>query len=313
MKLIGEATSISFVWMDPSSGQHQQMPSQTLENMLGCSKAQNQERKPRPQPEQALKCPRCDSTNTKFCYYNNYSLSQPRYFCKSCRRYWTKGGTLRNVPVGGGCRKNKRSSSSSSSKRAQAQDQTLTSTNSNPLFTSLPPLSYDSTSSDLTLALARLQKQSCGQMGYDDHDFSILGNPLANPSCTNTGFLDALRSGFLENQCNNLQSMYYGYGNGDLGEVDNGNNNKACGVSEEMMMFPYDQEVSNATTQAVTVTTMKQEICSGREQGEANKVLWGLPWQMNGDTSMGEVDSGRANWNNGFTSSWHGLLNSPLM
>nr|GEZ76571.1 DOF zinc finger protein DOF5.4-like [Tanacetum cinerariifolium] len=58
---------------------------------------------------QALKCPRCDSSNTKFCYYNNYNLSQPRHFCKSCRRYWTKGGVLRNVPVGGGCRKTKRS------------------------------------------------------------------------------------------------------------------------------------------------------------------------------------------------------------
>lgn len=52
-----------------------------------------------------LPCPRCDSTNTKFCYYNNYNLSQPRHFCKSCRRYWTRGGTLRNVPVGGGTRK----------------------------------------------------------------------------------------------------------------------------------------------------------------------------------------------------------------
>ena len=40
--------------------------------------------------------------------YNNYSLSQPRHFCKACKRYWTRGGTLRNVPVGGGCRKNKR-------------------------------------------------------------------------------------------------------------------------------------------------------------------------------------------------------------
>ncbi|XP_058201863.1 dof zinc finger protein DOF5.4-like [Rhododendron vialii] len=60
------------------------------------------------------KCPRCDSLNTKFCYYNNYSLSQPRYFCKACRRYWTQGGTLRNVPVGGGCRKGKRSKASSS-------------------------------------------------------------------------------------------------------------------------------------------------------------------------------------------------------
>lgn len=71
------------------------------------------ERRARPQKEQAFSCPRCNSTNTKFCYYNNYSLTQPRYFCKTCRRYWTEGGSLRNVPVGGGSRKNKRSSSSS--------------------------------------------------------------------------------------------------------------------------------------------------------------------------------------------------------
>lgn len=71
---------------------------------------------PLPPPEQSLKCPRCDSPNTKFCYYNNYSLSQPRHFCKTCRRYWTKGGALRNVPVGGGCRKNKKSKSSALSR-----------------------------------------------------------------------------------------------------------------------------------------------------------------------------------------------------
>lgn len=68
-----------------------------------------------PMPETALKCPRCDSTNTKFCYFNNYSLTQPRHFCKTCRRYWTRGGALRNVPVGGGCRRNKRSKGTSSS------------------------------------------------------------------------------------------------------------------------------------------------------------------------------------------------------
>ncbi|KAL5567727.1 hypothetical protein UlMin_024302 [Ulmus minor] len=73
------------------------------------------QRRTRPQKDQVLNCPRCNSTNTKFCYYNNYSLSQPRYFCKTCRRYWTEGGSLRNVPVGGGSRKNKRSSSYSSS------------------------------------------------------------------------------------------------------------------------------------------------------------------------------------------------------
>ncbi|XP_058085936.1 dof zinc finger protein DOF4.6-like [Magnolia sinica] len=76
------------------------------------------ERRVRPQKDQALNCPRCNSTNTKFCYYNNYSLTQPRYFCKTCRRYWTEGGSLRNVPVGGGSRKNKRSSSSSAAAAA---------------------------------------------------------------------------------------------------------------------------------------------------------------------------------------------------
>ncbi|XP_052200318.1 dof zinc finger protein DOF3.2-like [Diospyros lotus] len=62
----------------------------------------------KPNVERSPNCPRCGSCNTKFCYYNNYSLTQPRYFCKGCRRYWTKGGSLRNVPVGGSCRKSRR-------------------------------------------------------------------------------------------------------------------------------------------------------------------------------------------------------------
>ncbi|KAG4970969.1 hypothetical protein AAZX31_13G166500 [Glycine max] len=69
-------------------------------------KQQQQQQQTQPNSE-SLKCPRCDSTNTKFCYYNNYNKSQPRHFCRACKRHWTKGGTLRNVPVGGG-RKNKR-------------------------------------------------------------------------------------------------------------------------------------------------------------------------------------------------------------
>uniref|UniRef100_A0A6N2L840 Dof zinc finger protein n=1 Tax=Salix viminalis TaxID=40686 RepID=A0A6N2L840_SALVM len=80
------------------------------------------------QNHQPLKCPRCDSLNTKFCYYNNYNLSQPRHFCKSCRRYWTKGGVLRNVPVGGGCRKTKRSKPKQNSTPSTASDTITTST-----------------------------------------------------------------------------------------------------------------------------------------------------------------------------------------
>eukprot|EP01018_Ginkgo_biloba_P009874 Gb_28499 [translate_table: standard] len=97
------------------------------DDMMSCSRPLL-DRRLKPHAEQAQKCPRCESTNTKFCYYNNYSLTQPRYFCKSCRRYWTKGGTLRNVPVGGGCRKNKRAKRTVD-QPASLQNETSPSTN----------------------------------------------------------------------------------------------------------------------------------------------------------------------------------------
>ena len=81
--------------------------------------------------DEALKCPRCDSTNTKFCYYNNYNKSQPRHFCKVCKRHWTKGGTLRNVPVGGG-RKNKRLKASNLDPKAASKTVTTTTTTTTP-------------------------------------------------------------------------------------------------------------------------------------------------------------------------------------
>nr|CAD1825227.1 unnamed protein product [Ananas comosus var. bracteatus] len=60
-------------------------------------------------PDKIVPCPRCDSLDTKFCYFNNYNVSQPRHFCKNCQRYWTAGGSLRNVPVGAGRRKTNKS------------------------------------------------------------------------------------------------------------------------------------------------------------------------------------------------------------
>ena len=75
--------------------------------------------------EAVLKCPRCESTNTKFCYFNNYSPSQPRHFCKTCRRYWTRGGALRNIPIGGGCRRKKKNKRSHSKSPAPTEKQSL--------------------------------------------------------------------------------------------------------------------------------------------------------------------------------------------
>ncbi|KAJ8761549.1 hypothetical protein K2173_004325 [Erythroxylum novogranatense] len=87
-----------------------------------------QMRRQQGQQSDPLKCPRCDSINTKFCYYNNYNKSQPRHFCKNCKRHWTKGGTLRNVPIGGG-RKNKRL------KTTKTDANSITSTTTNTITT----------------------------------------------------------------------------------------------------------------------------------------------------------------------------------
>ncbi|CAF1717067.1 hypothetical protein HID58_084991 [Brassica napus] len=87
--------------------------------------------------QEQLPCPRCESTNTKFCYYNNYNFSQPRHFCKSCRRYWTHGGTLRDIPVGGVSRK--------SSKRSRAFSSVAAGSRNFPLQATpvpFPPSSY---------------------------------------------------------------------------------------------------------------------------------------------------------------------------
>ncbi|XP_068644144.1 dof zinc finger protein DOF2.1-like [Aristolochia californica] len=278
--LILPASRPEFAWMDHLQELHQSMATHPLEEVFVGSKPQP-ERRVRPQPEQALKCPRCDSTNTKFCYYNNYSLSQPRYFCKACRRYWTQGGSLRNIPVGGGCRKNKRPSSSK-----RAQEPPLASPSNNPLIPNLSSLAYDP--NDLTLAFARLHKQpSLGE----DHDISMLGNPSftrtdilgeRGPTTSNHALHDALKTGFLDDP-NGFNSFYH---------VLDG-------------VLPYE-EIGTATAMT-TMTTTKQE-----PYRDNNRSLVGFNWQHSGDGNMGIIESGRDYWN-GNGSSWHGLLNSPLV
>ncbi|OIW10403.1 hypothetical protein TanjilG_05551 [Lupinus angustifolius] len=163
------------------------------------------------QQQQALNCPRCDSSNTKFCYYNNYSLSQPRHFCKACKRYWTRGGTLRNVPVGGGCRKNKRvkrpnidtTPSSPSSNSNPPNNTIITSTTSNhvnPLFYGLPP---SRNSCDVMSALQFPRFSS----GYDlQPQMNNLGLVFSSEvmSSDNNGY----RNGFISSNNNTFVSTY---------------------------------------------------------------------------------------------------------
>ncbi|KAL0310628.1 UNVERIFIED_CONTAM: Dof zinc finger protein DOF1.5 [Sesamum angustifolium] len=45
------------------------------------SKKADQEKR----PDKIIPCPRCKSMETKFCYFNNYNVNQPRHFCKAAR------------------------------------------------------------------------------------------------------------------------------------------------------------------------------------------------------------------------------------
>ncbi|GAB4826977.1 hypothetical protein Ancab_033858 [Ancistrocladus abbreviatus] len=213
------------------------------------------------QQQQPLKCPRCDSTNTKFCYYNNYSLSQPRHFCKACKRYWTRGGTLRNVPVGGGCRKNKRvkrpSSSSSSTPTPTSTDlnpsllppphihdnmASASSSHMNPLFYGLP-----TNPSEVNFPLISR---------YDHHHHPLQPHPLNGNGSSNLG-LGFSWNGILNNNG----------GNGDDESRNGYNSSKQIIqdlISPNSMFSNYNTfgSSSSSSTSSTTTTTTTPTLSS---------------------------------------------------
>ncbi|KAG8391962.1 hypothetical protein BUALT_Bualt01G0241800 [Buddleja alternifolia] len=179
-----------------------------------CTRPETIEKKlVRPQKDQVVNCPRCHSTNTKFCYYNNYSLTQPRYFCKTCRRYWTAGGTLRNVPVGGGSRKNKKSisnnpSSSLSSNSSHNQlPHDLNRPNNISHFSSQNPKNHDQ-GQDLNLGYNHGIPQFIDFPKIENRS-AINSSPSTNSSSSNTPFsaVDFLRNGIAARGLNSFIPM----------------------------------------------------------------------------------------------------------
>lgn len=174
------------------------------------------------QQQQALKCPRCDSSNTKFCYFNNYSLSQPRHFCKACKRYWTRGGTLRNVPVGGGCRKNKRVKRPNSDANSPPSSSTP-STNSN--LPSKSHIDHISSSSSTTNHI-NINPLFYG-LPSNGNGCDVMNVPF--PRFNLQSQLNALGLGFSSSGINvNVMSSEVsenGYRNGFSASNSNGNNN----------------------------------------------------------------------------------------
>lgn len=186
-------------------------------------------------------------------------------------------------------------------------------------------LSYDP--NDLGLAFSRLQNQESGQLVYPELQRTIrteanfpnslcltnFGNHdiLENRGmCTSSaeaishaGFLDALKGGFLETPNGFLNhNMYY------YGSIGNNGNNMGLveSASGEMETNFEIQEVMRSGI--TTSIALKEEMCSD------NKILWGYPWQINGDGNVADFEySSWQNWNGLGIPSGHGLLNSPLM
>ncbi|TKY73271.1 Dof zinc finger protein DOF5.4 [Spatholobus suberectus] len=196
------------------------------------------DRRLRPHHQQPLKCPRCDSLNTKFCYYNNYNLSQPRHFCKNCRRYWTKGGVLRNVPVGGGCRKSKRSNKPKTTATNSNNNNPSSSSEAAPATASTAPppappepernSNSHSSSESSTLTVAATEAMSAPTSNAASNNSFLFDNVReskffanANPSLEHVSGSFFSEIGSFSSLINsNNEALGFGFGN-----INNNNNN----------------------------------------------------------------------------------------
>lgn len=203
------------------------------------------QRKPRPEKEQAINCPRCNSTNTKFCYYNNYSLSQPRYFCKTCRRYWTEGGSLRNVPVGGGSRKNKRPNNNNNN-NSSSSNSSSTSSSSKKLLSDLAnPNDLNLTYNPIPTAVAAATTSAGNFSNFSE----FMALPLIHPSANSA-------SSFMPNNLYtsstgglpNLHDLKPSSINFSLDGFENGYGSLQGADQEAKLFFPMDDLKINVST-----------------------------------------------------------------
>ncbi|KZV52140.1 Dof-type zinc finger DNA-binding family protein isoform 1 [Dorcoceras hygrometricum] len=281
-------------------------PPSDHEDIVACSRPLMERRLIRPQHEQALKCPRCESTHTKFCYYNNYSLSQPRYFCKTCRRYWTKGGTLRNIPVGGGCRKNKKVSSNPKkpSPNADLQSSDLH-VNGQQNYSGL---SYNvsgqmNSSTELQLAFPhdQIHFPSLLPNGLYGSNFNI-----ANPSfwIENPAQID-----FMENKYESL------LGRDDLMGGANGNFHGIFSPFEAIPSVDHHQHqsgISNPGNGTILESYHHQNLEVDMKPNTSSKNVFALEWHDNHHHQQAAACNSDAGigYLGGIGSSWTGLMNA---
>lgn len=234
------------------------------------------QRKPRPQKEQAINCPRCNSTNTKFCYYNNYSLSQPRYFCKTCRRYWTEGGSLRNVPVGGGSRKNKRSNNNSNNNNNSSSSNS--SSTSSSLSSSKKLLSDLANPNDLNLTYNPISATAAVATTSTAGNFSnfseFMALPLIHPANSTSSFMpNNLYTS--STGLPNLHDLKSSSLNFSLDGFENGYGSLQGGDQEAKLFFPMDDLKINVSTANDQFEENREQAAADQSNGFWNGMLGG--------------------------------------
>ncbi|CAI8598540.1 unnamed protein product [Vicia faba] len=213
------------------------------------SKAPMIERRARPQKDQALNCP---------------------------RRYWTEGGSLRNVPVGGGSRKNKRSSPSPSisqqppTKNIIIPDLSTQSASQNPkihqgqdLNLAYPPPNtednYNTISKFIELPYTTDQEKTRNSSSSPLSAMELLKTGIAAASSSSRGL-----NSFMPISLSDSSAMYNSTGfslqdfkpglNFSLEGFDNGNYGALQGMNQEnpggggggaRMLFPVVDELNN--------------------------------------------------------------------
>ncbi|KAF8409219.1 hypothetical protein HHK36_005293 [Tetracentron sinense] len=280
----------------------------------------------KPGQDQALKCPRCDSSNTKFCYYNNYSLSQPRHFCKACKRYWTRGGTLRNVPVGGGCRKNKRVKTPAGATEA-APALTTTTTTTTPIHP--PQIDVSAASnhmnhllyglpnnpSDIDLAFSRFNSRA-SNMENTEHGLQPQLNALGFTSEAHDH--DEYRSGYNPTTPiqdvvipNSIFSNYSLFGSSSSASLIAsrlqqqklilGSLKESRGTNHFQALLPFeDLQMSGMVMKDVKMEEGNQRM--------SNNMGWNVPRQ-NPIEPIGSLDPSLYNWNATSVGAWPDLNN----
>ncbi|CAN4116952.1 unnamed protein product [Withania somnifera] len=201
-----------------------------------------------PMPETALKCPRCDSTNTKFCYFNNYSLSQPRHFCKACKSNSSNNNNNPKSPA----------SSTSTDGRTQATNNSgstsAISSHNNCTFSG--PTSAASLLGLMTPQIPPLRFMSpLGQFSSDHHHhhhFTPSNHMNLNFSTSTCGnVLGGTTEGMMVNTNNNLLGMGAGAGVGGVASLLSSGNLEHWRMQQQFPNFLAGFDPSNSPSSGV--------------------------------------------------------------